>query len=391
MWTDRRALIDLAPAHVRGFEAYVPSPPDAELMRRFGLPRLLRLHNNENHLGPPPSAKAVLDAFHDGPPGMPARPARAALYPSGDCFDLRRVLAARHGKDPEQFLVGNGSCEVIASVIKAFCEPGDNIVTADRTFAVYEWVAEFSGIEARLTPLLPWPNAAFDPQAMLDAMDARTKILFVCNPNNPTGGRWDQAAMEAFLDAVAGRAVVVLDEAYFEYVDLPDHPDGMRLMERHPNLVVFRTFSKMYGLAGLRVGWLCGGLEAVDVIRRTHLVYSVNAPGQEAALAAIADPAEDAAHVAATRRMVAEGKAFLRQTASRLGLETLGGEGNWLLLKVPMADTLLARRLLLRGVMVRAMTSFRFPGHVRVSMAPLPMLEALAQALEESLAETPAQ
>jgi len=286
-------IAELVPPHIRAFEAYVPSRPDPELMRVYKVDHLHRLNNNENALGPPPAARRVIEAFESP---------RSAIYPSGDSFFLRKTLAERFGKDPDRFLVGNGSCEVITSVIKAFCDKGDNIVTADKTFAVYEWVAEFSGFEARLVPLLDY---AFDPAGMLAAMDARTKILFVCNPNNPTGKWWNRETMERFLAGVDGRAIVVLDEAYCEYVDDPDFPDGMELMERHPNVVVFRTFSKMYALAGLRVGYVCGQKDVIEYVRRTHIVYSVNTLGQPAATAALSDDAE---HIAATRRIVARGQ-----------------------------------------------------------------------------------
>jgi histidinol-phosphate aminotransferase len=169
----------LLPEYVRRFAAYRPSKPDPELMKLFGCSRLFRLNNNENALGPPPAAQEVLDRFP---------PIRAAIYPNGDCYYLRQKLAERLGKHPDQLLVGNGANEVISFVIKAFCQQGDNIVTADKTFAVYEWVAEFSGFEARLVPLKDY---AFDAERMLGRIDEKTKILFVCNPNNPTGAYWN--------------------------------------------------------------------------------------------------------------------------------------------------------------------------------------------------------
>jgi histidinol-phosphate aminotransferase len=331
---------------------------------------LHRLNNNENVLGPSPGARRVIEAFD---------PKRAPVYPSGDCFDLRLALAARFGKSPDQFLVGNGSCEVIASVVKAFCERGDNIVTADKTFAVYEWVAEFSGFEARLIPLCEW---GFDPQAMLDAVDERTKIVFLCNPNNPTGTYWDEATLRTFLDRVHNRCIVVIDEAYFEFVDEPDFPDGMEIMRSYPNVVVFRTFSKMYALAALRVGYLCASLDVVDIIRRTHVVYSVNTLGQTAAAAALVDDQE---FIAATRSMVAEGKDLLSREFSRLGLEYICGQGNYMMVRVPMSDTLLYRLLARRGILVRTMTGFRFPGWIRVSLVQRPVMEAFCQALAEVL------
>ena len=364
------AIAELVPDYIRAFEAYTPSRPDPVLMRQYGVDHLHRLNNNENALGPPAAARAVIEAFE---------PPNSAIYPSGDCYTLRVALAERFGKDPERFLVGNGSCEVIASVIKAFCEKGDNIITADKTFAVYEWVAEFSGFEARLIPLSNW---GFDPEAMLAAMDGRTKILFVCNPNNPTGTWWDRETMERFLCGVAGRAIVVIDEAYCEYVDDENFPDGMELMERHPNVVVFRTFSKMYALAGLRVGYVCGQREVVDYIRRTHIVYSVNTMGQPAAAAALAD---DAAHIQATRQMVAQAKGLLLPAFDALGLKYVSNAGNFVMVETPVSDSLIYRQLMRRGVMVRTMTGFRFPNWIRVSLVQLPVMRDFLAAFGEVL------
>ena len=364
------SLLDRVPDYVRSFERYVPSRPDPVLMRQFGARRLIRLNNNENPLGPPSLAQEAIAAFP---------PMRGAIYPSGDAYDLRQALAARFGKSPDQFLVGNGSCEVIGSVLRAFCGPGDAIVTADKTFAVYEWVAKFSGTEVRLVPLV---RQALSPEAMLAAVTERTKIVFVCNPNNPTGSWWNRAALERFLTALDGRAMVVLDEAYCEFLDDPDFPDGMEVMDRHDNVLVFRTFSKMYGLAGFRIGYLCGSLEAADVVRRTHIAYSVNILGQSAATAALAD---DAGHIAATRRMVAEAKDFLRDLFTTMGLEYIGGAGNFIMVRTPLSDTLLYRKLMREGVMVRTMTGFRYPNWIRVSLAREPAMEAFATALRKVL------
>ncbi|WP_274372917.1 aminotransferase class I/II-fold pyridoxal phosphate-dependent enzyme [Aminithiophilus ramosus] len=283
------------------------------------------MNNNENPLGPPPAAREVLGRFS---------PARASIYPSGDAWHLRQGLARRFGLPPESFLVGNGANEVITFVIKAFCREGDNIVTADRTFAVYEWVARFSGYEARVVPLV---EGAFDAEAMVEAIDGRTKILFVCNPNNPTGTYWSADRLGAFLDAVGGRQIVVIDEAYGEFVEKDDFPDAMRLISRHPNVVVFRTFSKMYGLAALRIGYLAGDPAVVDVIRRTAVVYSVNTLAQEAALAALED---DGGHVEATRALCRRARTILKEASIRLGLECLCGEGNYAVVGLPLGDTL---------------------------------------------------
>ncbi len=362
-------LDKLVPPYIQRFEAYVPSKPDAVLMRMFGCDRLLRLNNNENPLGPPPEAQRIIQGFD---------PFAASMYPSGDCYFVREQLSSLLEVSPQQILMGNGANEVIGFVIKAFCQQGDNIVTADKTFAVYEWVAQFSGCEARLVPL---HDNGFDDDGMLEQIDERTKIIFVCNPNNPTGSVWDTARLRRFLDRVAGKQIVVVDEAYCEFVDNRDFPDGVRLIPEHPNLVVFRTFSKMYGLAGLRLGYLVASKEVVDVIRKTCVVYSVNTMAQVAALAAL----RDRQHVIRTRALVNKEKAYLISHFERLGLSYVSGEGCFVMVRMPMSDTLIYRLLMARGVMIRTMTGFRFPNWIRVSVGLHPAMQALVESLEAVL------
>jgi histidinol-phosphate aminotransferase len=360
----------LVPEYVRGFEAYRPSQPDAELCRLYGVTQLHRLHNNENPLGPPEVARAVLAGF---------APPMAAVYPSGDCWYLRHALARRWDVDPDQVVVGNGVNEVIAFVIKAFCQSGDNIVTADRTFSVAEWIAAFSGLEARLIPLC---EDRFDAEAMLAAIDGRTKVVFVCNPNNPTGTYWTAAEMDAFLERVDGRAVVVIDEAYAEYMDVPDYPDSRSLLARHPNLVVFRTFSKAYGLAGLRVGYLIGAPEPADAIRRTQVVYSVNTIAQAAALAAL-ETGE--AHLVRSRELTHLGRAVAVERLAALDLPVVSHHGNFLMTRLPISDTLAYRRMMGLGFVIRPMTAFRFPGWIRVTVAEPAIMNGFADALAKAL------
>ncbi len=364
----KKNLDALVPQHIRAFEAYYPSKPDHVLKSLYGVESLHRLNNNENPLGPPPAVRKLVQAFP---------PESVPVYPNGDCFDLRMRLSEKFGKSEDQFLVGNGSCEVIASVIKAFCTEGDNIITADKTFAVYEWVAEFSGFEARLIPLRDY---AFDPMAMLDAMDHRTKIIFVCNPNNPTGTWWDRETMENFLDYVDGRCMVVIDEAYFEYVDDPDFPDAMELLDKHSNVIVFRTFSKMYALAALRIGYLCSSPEVVDIIRRTHIVYSVNTLAQQAAAAALDN---DQDFIEATRQMIHKAREVLCPFFDTLGLEYLSGQGNFLMVHIPVSDTLLYRMLMKHGVMIRTMTGFRFPDWIRITLVEQSVMENFVYAFDK--------
>lgn len=355
----------LAPDHIRHFEAYTPSKPDDELMKLYGCTRLFRLNNNENPLGPPPPARKVIDHFP---------PPRASIYPSGDSYHLRNKLADKFGLHPDQFLVGNGANEVISFVIKAFCREGDNIITADKTFAVYEWVAKFSGLEARLVPLLDF---GFDDEGMIKRIDERTKIIFLCNPNNPTGTYWGEERLRVFLERTAGHQIMVVDEAYCEFVEEEDYPDCIKLIREYPNLVIFRTFSKMYALAGLRIGYLVANPDVVDIIRRTCVVYSVNGLAQEAALAAI----DHREHILRTREMVRQGKEFLTRELDLLGLPFLHGQGNFMMIKLPMSDTLAYRKLMNHGVMVRTMTGFRFPNYIRLTISEMEAMEAFVEAL----------
>ena len=363
------SLDKLVPSYVKSFDAYIPSKPDEELKKLYHAPFVYRLNNNENPLGPPPAAQEIIGRFP---------PPRAAAYPSGDSYYLRRKLAEKLGLLPDQFLVGNGANEVITFVIKAFCQKGDNIITADKTFAVYEWVALFSGFEARLVPL---KDFGFDGKGMLERIDGKTKVIFICNPNNPTGTYWNIQKLKAFLETVNNRQIVVVDEAYFEFVEAEDYPDCLSLIPQYPNLVVFRTFSKMYGLAGLRIGFLAGDLDVVNAIRKTCVVYSVNSIAQQAAFAAL----DDEEHVARTRKLVKEGKDFLRKELTKIGLPYVTGEGNYVMIKLPMNDALAYRRLMGEGVMVRTMTGFRFPNYIRVTISQMPLMEAFIEGLGKIL------
>jgi histidinol-phosphate aminotransferase len=358
-------LEKLVPDYIKRFELYIPSKPDDELKKLYGCSTLYRLNNNENPLGPPETARRAIDAF----PSV-----QASIYPSGDAYHLRCKLADLFGMHPDQFLVGNGANEVITFVIKAFCQQGDNIVTADKTFAVYEWVAEFSGFEARLVPLVDY---GFDAAGMIDKINERTKLLFICNPNNPTGSCWNGATLRSFLDRVDGRQIVVVDEAYREFVERADFPDGMSLIGEYPNLVVFRTFSKMYGLAGLRIGYLAGNREVVDIIRRTCVVYSVNSLAQVGAFSALDD--ED--HITRTRESTSAGKRFLLKELDLMGIPSVHGEGNFVMARLPMSDSLAYRKMMTKGVMVRSMTGFRFPNWIRITVSHNEAMVAFVEAL----------
>jgi len=361
----------LVPDFVKEFEPYIPSKPDHILKKYYKVSKLHRLNNNENPLGPPKGAIKALNSL---------KPKEMAIYPSGDAYDLKEFIAKNLNLHPDQIILGNGANEIIQFVIKTYCSQGDNIITGDKTFAVYEWVAEFSGIEARLTPM---KENGFDLDAMLAFMDERTKIFFICNPNNPTGTYVDKKTLEKFLESVDGKAIVVLDEAYCEFVEKDDFPNGAKLVDKYKNLLVFRTFSKMYGLAGLRIGYLIGSREAVYDVCRTRIVYSINSAAQAAAIAAFGDTD----HIKKTNDLVKTGKAVIIPRLKSLGLEVINGEGNYVIAGLPFNDQLAYRKLIKKGYMVRTMTSFRFPNHIRITIREKDVMEGLSTAMEELIYE----
>jgi histidinol-phosphate aminotransferase len=369
MSTGEPNLRRLVPAHVLGFEPDLVAPPDAVLARRYGVPALIRLHNNENPLGPPAAVSQALAAVGAGD---------AIVYPSGDAWFVRRAVAEYLHVGDDMVLAGNGANEVIGAVVKTFCAQGDRLITADQTFAVAEWVGRAAGVEVRLVPLA---DHTFDDEAILASIDGRTKLIVVCNPNNPTGTWWTHDRLDDFLRRLDGRAIAVIDEAYMEFVDEPDFPDTLALLARYSNLIVFRTFSKAWGLAGLRLGYLIASPQIVSLVRRVMISYSVNAVAQTAGAAALTEPG----HLARTRTMVREADRFLRRELERLDVPVIGRSGNFLLARLPMPDTTAHRHLARRGFLVRTMSPFRFPNYVRITYSTLPIMERFIDVLADVL------
>ncbi len=363
-------LNHIVPPYIQKIEAYIPSKPDDILQKMYNSPFLYRMNNNENVIGPPQKSINAIMNFD---------PERAAIYPNGDGYRLRHRLSEVFGLSSCSFIIGNGANEVITFVIKAFCQKGDNIITSDKTFKVYEWVADFSGFESRLVPL---KENAFDDEGILARIDERTKVIFICNPNNPTGTYWNEAKLRKFMERVGGKQIVVVDEAYSEFVEQPDYPNGMNLIREYPNLVVFRTFSKMYGLAALRIGYLAGDRRVVDIIRRTCVVYSVNTLAQEAALGALGD---DGTHIVRSRDLIRSSKKYLLEELDRMEFPYIAGEGNFVLIRLPISDTLAYRRLMQKGYMVRTMTGFRLPNHIRVTLHDIPVMEGFTTTLKSTI------
>ena len=344
MRTVWRAVLD-------GMTPYDAGKPLTELAAELGLPELVRLSANENPLGPSPH---VLDA-------IAREAARVHLYPDGGAVALRDALARRLGVRPDQLVVGNGADELIGLVALAAFEPGDEVVVPQPSFEPYATSVVLAGARAVLSPLAGYET---DLDDIRRKVSGRTKAVMLCSPHNPTATIIRKAPLLAFLDALgADPPLVVLDEAYCDFADDPEYPNGVALLARYPRLIVLRTFSKIAGLAGLRVGYAAATAETCDRLNRVRAPYNVNRLGQAAALAAL----EDGEHWERTRRHVLEERRFLSEGLQKRGYTFPPSQANFLLVKVPDAAAL-RDKLLHAGLLVRDGADVGFPGHLRISV-----------------------
>lgn len=330
---------------------YEPGKPLETLAEELGLVDVVRLSANENPLGPSPRAVAAIAR----------EAARVHLYPDGGSGALRDGLGRRLGVAPDQIVVGNGADELISLVAWAAFERGDEVIVPDPSFEPYTSVGRLAGAQ-----VLPSPLAAYetDLDDMKRRVTERTKAVFLCSPHNPTGTIVRREPLLKFLAALGDDPpLVVLDEAYRDFCDDPEYPDGVALLGRHPRLIVLRTFSKIAGLAGLRVGFAVASRETVDRLNRVRAPYNVNRLGQVAALAAL----EDAEHLERTRRVVLEERAFLERELARRGYAFPPSQANFLLVRVPDAAGV-RDRLFRAGLIVRDGAAVGFPDHLRISI-----------------------
>jgi histidinol-phosphate aminotransferase len=343
-------LRDLVPEWIQRLAAYPPGMPLEELEREYGITGSIKLASNENPFGPSPRAvEAIKDAL-----GSLHR------YPDGSGFYLRRALAERLGVAADAIVLGNGSNDIIELAVRAFLRPGDEAVMAEQAFVIYQMVVQAAGAMPRAIPLRRYTH---DLDAIGQAIGPATRLVFLANPNNPTGTIYKRDEWEDFLATVPAHVLVVADDAYADYVEDPDYPDSLAYQRRERLLLTLRTFSKIYGLAGLRVGYGVGPLEVIEVLNRIRQPFNVNALAQVAALAAL----DDHAHVARTRANNREGLAFLRAACERLGRPYVPSWANFLLIEVGEGARVY-EALLRRGVIVRPMDVYGLPRHLRVTV-----------------------
>jgi histidinol-phosphate aminotransferase len=324
--------------NIKNITPYTPGKPIEELERELGISGSIKLASNENPLGPSPKAVTAI------------KKAVAGLnrYPDGSGYYLSQALAKKYDVDISQLILGNGSNELIELVVRTFVQPGDEVISADPSFVVYRMITQAAGGTNVIVPL---KDNRHDLDAMANRITEKTKIIFIANPNNPTGTMNTSAEMGRLMNQAPDHVIVAVDEAYYEYVTRADYPDSLDYLKAAKNVLALRTFSKIYGLAGLRIGYGITKQEIAELMNKVRQPFNTNSLGQIGALAALADRK----HVEKSIAINSEGKQFLYQSFDRLGISYLPTETNFILFEAPVEGPELYGTLLKTGVIIRPM------------------------------------
>ena len=330
---------------------YQPGRPIEEVKRQLGLREVIKLASNENPLGPSPKAvRAIKEAL-----------SKINRYHEGSCFYLRRDLSKKLKVSPDNLIFGNGSDEIIDIIIKTFCQEDEEILTSEVSFLEYKIIAQQNG---RLVKAVPLEDFKYDLSALRENIGPKTRVIFIANPNNPTGSYVSKKEVENFLLNLPENILVVFDEAYFEFVDQKDFPDILEYIEKGKNVMILRTFSKIYGLAGLRIGYGIAKKEFIQYLERCRQPFNVNLLAQEAAQAALSD----SAFVKKSKKIAAEGKEYLYQSLGKMGIEYIPSATNFILLNLKRDGIEVFKKLLKKGVIIRDMRQYGLKNLIRVTI-----------------------
>jgi histidinol-phosphate aminotransferase len=365
----------LAAEGVLGLQPYVPGKPVSELEREYGVRNSIKLASNENPLGPPPASLRAIDAALGD----------LALYPDGAAFELKAALGKHLAVDPAQITVGNGSNELLSLVAETFLTPATEAVHSQFAFLVYALSVQATGATARIAPANPPDHAqplGHDLAAMRRLVGPATRLVFIANPNNPTGTWLGAVELRAFIGSLPPHVLVVLDEAYGEYVEGTDWPDTLRWLDEFPKLIITRTFSKMYALAGLRVGYSVSHPEIAGLLNRVRQPFNVNSLAQVAARAAL----DDTVHVTRSRQLNAAGLSQLSAGLRALGWQPIPSAGNFVLVDTGGPALPWYEKLLRAGVIVRPVANYGLPNHLRITVGLPEQNERLLSALRSLMA-----
>jgi histidinol-phosphate aminotransferase len=353
---------------VRDLIPYVPGKPVEELEREFGIKGAIKIASNENPVGPSPlaiaAAKNTLRDIH--------------RYPDGDAFYLKHKLAQALNVKPETLIFGNGSNDVLDVAARTFLSPGDEAVMGEFAFIVYPIVTQAVGANAVISPM---PDYTHDLRDMYSRITARTRAVFIANPNNPTGTMVKRDELEWFLDNVDEDILVVIDEAYFEYVEDPSYPDSLTYQERGKSILTVRTFSKIYGLAGLRVGYGVAHEDMISAMHRARHPFNTSSVAQAAAFAAI----DDRDHVKRSRDVNREGLGYLKEELGNLGIHYAPTYTNFILMDLGKDPIPLYNSLLREGVIVRPVGGYGLKTHLRVTIGLPEENERFVKAMKKVL------
>ncbi|TAN70878.1 MAG: histidinol-phosphate transaminase [Methylobacter sp.] len=361
-------IYNLAVSGVQKLIPYTPGKPIEELERELGLSHIIKLASNENPLGPGKKALAAIqEALKD-----------LALYPDGNGFNLKQALAKKYAVDMSQITLGNGSNEILELVARAFLTPGLEVVFSQHAFAVYPIVTQAVGATAVVASAL---NYGHDLDAMLERVTDKTRLIFIANPNNPTGTLLDHASLERFIQALPDTCICVLDEAYCEFVGEGDAGNSIAWLNLYPNLLITRTFSKAYGLAGLRVGYGLSSPQLADILNRVRQPFNNNMLALTAAEAALTDTE----HLQNTINVNAQGMQFITEGFKKLGLEWIPSAGNFVLVDMKRPAMPIYEALLRKGVIVRPVGVYELPNHLRITIGTEAENQLFLQALAEVL------
>jgi histidinol-phosphate aminotransferase len=359
------SIWDVANPQLRDLAVYEPGKPVEETARELGFDpaEIIKLASNENPLGPSPKAiQAMRAALENG-----------HLYPDGSGFYLTKALATKLDLQPENVILGNGSNEIIEFLGHAFLNPGDDVITCQYAFIVYKLLAAAFNVRTIETPS---PDYQQNLDVTLEAITPKTRLIFIANPNNPTGALVSQDAIDRFMPLVPNNIIVVFDEAYFEFLD--DPPDTLRFVRKGQNVVVLRTFSKIHGLAGMRIGYAIAPSEIIGVLHKTRQPFNVNSIAQAGAIAAL----EDDAHLHETKCVVDEGRAYLQQEFTEMHIPFVPAAANFVMVNVRDGCAVF-QELLRRKIIVRPLNGYGLSEWVRISVGTTEENRELITALRE--------
>ena len=344
---------------------YVPGKPIEEVERELGIREVIKLASNENPFSPSPR---VLKAIREYLPKL-------NRYPDDQGYYLIQALAEKYRIKQENIILGCGSDEIMELVVKAFLEPGEEVIFGDRSFIMYKIITQIMGGKPIAVFL---KNYTYDLPAIERAVTKKTKVVFIANPNNPTGTIVRGREVRRFVRNMPKSIIVVFDEAYAEYVESQDYPDSLKIVRENCNCIMLRTFSKICSLAGLRIGYGIASPQLIACLNRVRLPFNTSSIAQVAALASLGE----AKWVAEIRKINREGKKFLYSEFEKMGVEYVPSEANFILVKVGRDAPKVANKLLKKGIIVRAMTSFGLPEYVRVTIGRPEENKKFAQALK---------